>query len=66
MVSGGMAPYSKTGGLGEAVGGLSRELAARGHRITCVLPSIREWGRGMAFQLLISVVVNCSQFLGVP
>jgi len=33
-----LAPLAQTGGLGEAVGGLARALAARGHEVVCALP----------------------------
>jgi starch synthase len=35
------APLAQTGGLGEAVGGLARALAARGHEVVCALPGWR-------------------------
>jgi granule-bound starch synthase len=38
LVSAELAPYSKTGGLGEAVEGLSVALAALGHRVMIVTP----------------------------
>merc|ERR1719421_1406566 len=38
LVSAELAPYSKTGGLGEAVDGLSVALAALGHRVMVVTP----------------------------
>ena len=37
-----LAPLVQTGGLGDAVGGLARALAARGHELTCVLPAHRD------------------------
>jgi starch synthase len=37
-----LAPLVQTGGLGDAVGGLARELAARGHELTCLLPAHRD------------------------
>ncbi len=36
-----LAPLAQSGGLGDAVSGLSRALAARGHDVTCVLPGYR-------------------------
>ncbi len=41
MVSSELAPYSKSGGLGEAVSGLSRALAALGQQVTCLVPYYR-------------------------
>merc|ERR1719409_1050722 len=38
LVSAELAPYSKTGGLGEALDGLSVALAALGHRVMVVTP----------------------------
>merc|ERR1719262_1232438 len=38
LVSGELGPYSKTGGLGEAMDGLSVALAALGHRVMVVTP----------------------------
>jgi len=36
-----LAPLAQTGGLGEAVSGLARALAERGHEIRCALPAYR-------------------------
>ena len=36
-----MAPYAKTGGLGDVVGGLAGALAGRGHEVTCCVPYYR-------------------------
>lgn len=36
-----LAPLALSGGLGEAVAGLARALAARGHELTCLLPAHR-------------------------
>ncbi|HEY8493403.1 MAG TPA: glycogen/starch synthase, partial [Myxococcota bacterium] len=36
-----LAPLVLSGGLGEAVSGLARALAARGHDVTCLLPAHR-------------------------
>jgi starch synthase len=38
MVSTEVAPYAKTGGLGDVVGALSKELAAQGHDVRVVCP----------------------------
>lgn len=37
-VSAEVAPWSKTGGLGDVMGALPRALAARGHRVMVVTP----------------------------
>src|SRR3972149_3241736 len=34
-------PLAQSGGLGEAVSGLARALAARGHDVCCTLPAYR-------------------------
>ncbi len=36
-----LAPLAQSGGLGEAVSGLARALAVRGHEIVCTLPAYR-------------------------
>lgn len=36
-----LAPLAQTGGLGEAVSGLARALAERGHEMRCALPAYR-------------------------
>jgi starch synthase len=36
-----LAPLAVSGGLGEAVSGLARALAGRGHELTCLLPAHR-------------------------
>ncbi|MCA1665336.1 MAG: glycogen/starch synthase, partial [Myxococcales bacterium] len=36
-----VAPYSKTGGLADVLGGLPRALAALGHEVTVVTPRYR-------------------------
>ncbi len=41
LVASEMAPYAKTGGLGDVVGGLSSALRERGHEVTCCLPYYR-------------------------
>jgi granule-bound starch synthase len=38
FVSAEVAPWSKTGGLGDVVGGLPVELAKRGHRVITMAP----------------------------
>jgi len=36
-----LSPLAQSGGLGEAVSGLARALAARGHEVCCTLPAYR-------------------------
>ncbi len=36
-----LAPLARTGGLGEAVSGLARGLAERGHAVHCIVPAYR-------------------------
>jgi len=49
MVASEMAPYSKTGGLGETVSGLAKALAALGQQVTCVVPYYRaSWQNSQA------------------
>ena len=38
FVSAEVAPFSKTGGLGDVLLGLPKELAARGHRVVTIAP----------------------------
>jgi starch synthase len=41
FVSAELSPLAQSGGLGEAVSGLARALAARGHEVCCTLPAYR-------------------------
>ncbi|HEY8154497.1 MAG TPA: glycogen/starch synthase [Myxococcota bacterium] len=41
FVSAELSPLAQSGGLGEAVSGLARALAARGHDVCCTLPAYR-------------------------
>ena len=43
FVSAEVAPWSKTGGLGDVVGSLPIALAARGHRVMVVAPRYVLW-----------------------
>lgn len=38
FVSAEVAPWSKTGGLGDVMGALPQAMAARGHRVMVVVP----------------------------
>jgi starch synthase len=44
LISAEAVPFAKTGGLGDAVGGLGRALAAAGHDVVVVLPKYRSIG----------------------
>ena len=37
------APLAKTGGLGDAIAGLSKALSTQGHDVRVVLPMYRDW-----------------------
>ena len=51
-----VAPFSKTGGLGDVAGALPAALAARGHQVTVVTPLYREVKeRGVAVGLTFSL-----------
>merc|ERR1719271_1871302 len=41
-----LAPYSKTGGLGEAIEGLSIALAGFGHRVMVIAPRYDQYANG--------------------
>src|SRR3989344_543592 len=41
MVSSEMIPFAKTGGLGDVLGALPRELVRMGHQVTTILPLYR-------------------------
>src|ERR1051325_9704442 len=62
MVASEMAPYSKTGGLADAVGGLSKELATRGHQVFCIVPYYRcSWDVAGAKQTGMKLTVTVGQ-----
>lgn len=47
-----VAPFSKTGGLGDVCGSLPLALAARGHRVMVVAPRYREYPEALDTQVL--------------
>ena len=76
FVSAEVAPWSKTGGLGDVVGGLPIELAKRGHRVLTVAPrydqyedvrsSFWKWMQGHHSTLCITLmnISTCAAGLG--
>ncbi|WIA30508.1 hypothetical protein OEZ86_000592 [Tetradesmus obliquus] len=48
FVSAEVAPWSKTGGLGDVMGALPRAMAARGHRVMVVAPRYTNGGKDIA------------------
>ena len=49
MVASEMSPYSKTGGLGDAISGLAKELVSLGQQVTCIVPYYRcSWDKANA------------------
>jgi len=44
-----VSPWSKTGGLGDVVGGLPIEMVKRGHKVMTVAPRCARTTRQMAF-----------------
>jgi len=54
------APYAKTGGLGDVVGALPRELARQGHDVTTYLPLYKQVSSYLAGKLTPRVVAHPS------
>lgn len=53
-----VAPWSKTGGLGDVLGGLPPALAARGHRVMTVAPRYDQYKDGWDTNVTIEVQVG--------
>lgn len=74
MVSSECAPVAKTGGLGDVVEGLSRELSVRGHDVEIILPMYdcmrydRIWGLTKTFADLMvpfhGTAIHCDVYFG--
>uniref|UniRef100_A0A0D6R1D9 Starch synthase, chloroplastic/amyloplastic n=1 Tax=Araucaria cunninghamii TaxID=56994 RepID=A0A0D6R1D9_ARACU len=58
FVSAEVAPWSKTGGLGDVLGGLPPALAARGHRVMTVSPRYDQYKDSWDTDVLIDVKVG--------
>jgi len=56
FVSAEVAPWSKTGGLGDVVGGLPVELAKRGHRVMTVAPRYDQYSDAWDTSVVIDVM----------
>ncbi|KAG6755557.1 hypothetical protein POTOM_041388 [Populus tomentosa] len=55
-----VAPWSKTGGLGDVIGGLPPEMAARGHRVMTISPRFDQYRD--AWDTCLSAQVICHSF----
>jgi len=55
FVSAEVAPWSKTGGLGDVVGGLPIELAQRGHKVITIAPRYDQYEDGWDTSVVINV-----------
>lgn len=55
FVSAEVSPWSKTGGLGDVVGGLPIELAKRGHRVISIAPRYDQYSDGWDTSISINV-----------
>merc|ERR1740138_1433541 len=56
-----VAPYSKTGGLGEAMGGLPVALAALGHRVMVISPRYDQYSKAWDTSFWSSVTMGGAQ-----
>lgn len=56
FVSAEVAPWSKTGGLGDVVGGLPIELAARGHKVMTIAPRYDQYKDAWDTSIVINVM----------
>lgn len=56
FVSAEVAPWSKTGGLGDVMGGLPIELAKRGHRVMTVAPRYDQYSDAWDTSVMIDVM----------
>jgi starch synthase len=60
------APYAKTGGLGDVVGALPRELARQGHDVTTYLPLYKQVSGYLAQKLTPRIVAHPSITVPFP
>ncbi|KAL9269369.1 Granule-bound starch synthase 1, chloroplastic/amyloplastic-like protein [Drosera capensis] len=53
-----VAPWSKTGGLGDVLGGLPPAMAARGHRVMTISPRYDQYKDGWDTNVIVEVLVG--------
>ncbi|KAL9275014.1 Granule-bound starch synthase 1, chloroplastic/amyloplastic-like protein [Drosera capensis] len=53
-----VAPWSKTGGLGDVLGGLPPAMAARGHRVMTISPRYDQYKDGWDTDIIVEVLVG--------
>ncbi|KAL8138910.1 LOW QUALITY PROTEIN: hypothetical protein V2J09_004911 [Rumex salicifolius] len=58
FISAEVAPWSKTGGLGDVVGGLPAALAAMGHRVMTVTPRYDQYKDGWDTNVVVQIPVG--------